>query len=236
MLYGKKQTMGIIAVAIVISLLPAFAHADDLKGLVTKAITEGQSSGYLDETIVAAFSRMTRSTAPVQFMAKRARKLSEECAELEILINQPGVPLKGGGTGTEILGFKLPICLNGSYPTMLQAIDDERRKKELSECSQSIKKGVVKDGFMSAETEFRSCPKFGMVGIFYDGSCKELHPGPSAPVSEFSFDKNGSLTIPMRIPKACLAAKEKNTWQLYFFDRITPKAARVFAGKRPIAW
>lgn len=88
---------------------------------------------------------------------------------------------------------------------------------------------------MEGSTEFRGCPKGGVVGIFYDGTCQDLNPGPPATVKEFDFDKHGSLSIPMKMPKSCLSAKE-NKWQLYLFEKSNPEAVKVLLGYRPISW
>jgi hypothetical protein len=71
-----------------------------------------------------------------------------------------------------------------------------------------------------------------MVGTFYDGTCKELRPGKDAEVREYSSNKEGSLSIQMKLPKSCIA--KENKWQLYFFERLTPKSPRVLVGKRNI--
>ena len=234
MLSGKYRTLCLLLSISMLASLSFESIADDLKTLVSKAITDGESIGYLDKDVSAMIMHQTKSKEPVQFIAKRARKLSNECAELEILVNQPGVPMKDGKTGTTILMFKLPICLNGSYPEMLQALDDERKKKELSQCSQSIKKGAANDGFVEGVTEFKGCFKYGMVGTIYDGTCMEFHPGKNAEVKEFSFNKDGNLSIQMKLPKSCL--EKENKWQLYFFERATQKSPRVLVGNRPISW
>lgn len=232
MQYGK-QTAGL---ALILALTgPVITHAADLKGLVTEAIINEKSTGYLDEPVGKLFTIYTKSKSPVQFMARRIEKYSDRCAKLDILINQPDAPMDSGEIGTFLLRFQLPICLDGTYPEILKAIDDERMKQEMAQCQQSVVKGVTKDGFMNGSINFKSCPKNGVVGIFYAGSCKELNPGKYSPVKEFDFDDNGVLSIKMAIPKSCLTEKS-NPWQLVFFEKSTPKAAKVMIGKRVVNW
>lgn len=232
MQYGK-QTAGLVLLLTL--TVPTITHATDLKGLVTEAIVNEKSTGYLDEPVGKLFTVYTKSKSPVQFMAKRIEKYSDRCAKLDILINQPDAPMDSGENGTFLLRFQLPICLDGTYPEILKAIDDERMKQEMAQCRQSVVKGVTKDGFMSGSLDFSSCPKGGVVGIYYAGKCKDLNPGKYGIVKEFDFDDKGALSIKMAIPKSCLAEKS-NPWQLVFFEKSAPKAAKVMIGQRVVNW
>ena len=223
-----------LALAVAIMAVPAVGFAVDLKSLMTEAITKEKSSGYLDPEVAKLFTPYTKSNAPVQLMAKRIETYSERCAKLDILINQPNAPMANGEKGVFLLRFQLPMCLDGTYPAMLKSLDDERKKHEASQCSQSVKNGVVKDGFMNSLITFKNCPSNGVVGIFYDGSCKDLNPGPTSVVREYNFDEQGTAFIKILTPQSCLKAKS-NAWQLFLFERPNPKAGKVMIGKRVIS-
>ncbi len=141
-----------------------------------------------------------------------------------------------GKTGPLNLFFKLPICIDGSYPATLKMADDERKNKEMKACKQSVLKGSVKDGFETGSINFNGCPKNGEIGIFYDGACKELNPGSNSAVKEFKLDTQGALSIQMLIPQQCLKSGVSNKWRLYFFERRGATYPKEVIGNRSIAW
>ena len=221
--------------ALAFSLMPTLALGDNLKTMIMTAITEGKSTGYLDDDLVKGFASQTKSNEPVQINMERIQKYSDKCAELAIMTSQPGVPQKDGKMGVANLMFKLPICLDGSYPESLASMDTERKKAAMDKCRQTTRKGRVKNGFMEGSIDFNNCPQNGVVGIFYDGTCSDLGPGPTAIVKEFKIDEKGSLSIKMAIPKSCISAKV-NKWQLYIFERRALMMPKELAGVRPVFW
>lgn len=122
-----------------------------------------------------------------------------------------GSSSKGWEDGSGQSDVQLPICLDGSYPESLASMDTERKKAAMDQCRQTTRKGRVKNGFMEGSIDFNNCPQNGVVGIFYDGTCSDLGPGPAAIVKEFKIDEKGSLSIKMAIPKSCISAKV-NKW------------------------
>ena len=153
------------------------------------------------------------------------------------MTGQAGVRDAKGKTGILNLAFKLPICIDGTYPESVKALDEERRKPAFKKCRQTVVHVDAKGGFTQGSIEFKNCPANGVVDLFYDGSCEELNPGPNAVVKEFKFDGNGSLSIQMMIPKSCMEkSKTINKWQLYIFERRALMYPKELVGIRPVFW
>lgn len=225
-------------VFLAVCLAAAPANAEDLKSMVVAAIKDGKSSGYLDAETAAKFGAQTKSKKPVMITFERIEQYSENCAMIAVMAGQADVRDNAGKPGIFNLMFKLPICTDGSYPTLLQTRDEERHKSVMKDCHQTVHHGAVKDGFVQGEINFSSCPKNGVVDLFYDGTCKELHPGPNAVVKEFIIDEEGALSIKMLIPVACIkkSKPEINKWRLHIFERQQPMYPKELAGIRPVFW
>ncbi len=91
--------------ALAFSLMPTLAFGDNLKTMIMTAITEGKSTGYLNDDLVKGFASQTKSNEPVQINMERIQKYSDKCAELAIMTSQPGVPQKDGKMGVANLMF-----------------------------------------------------------------------------------------------------------------------------------
>ena len=76
-----------------------------MKTMIMTAITEGKSTGYLNDDLVKGFASQTKSNEPVQINMERIQKYSDKCAELAIMTSQPGVPQKDGKMGVANLMF-----------------------------------------------------------------------------------------------------------------------------------
>lgn len=217
---------------------PVVANATNLRTLMTEAIVNGKSSGELDPKLVDLFATQTKSKEPVKINVERINQYNKDCAELAVMTSQKLADDKDGKPQILNLMFKLPLCTNGKYPAMLEAEEKRHNEEVMNQCKQSVRKGKIKGGFEEGSIEFKNCPKNGVVGIFYDGTCKDLGPGPNAPVKEFNLDKNGELSIQMMIPQSCIKAfkAEKNTWKLFIFERKFPEYPRTFTGSRVISW
>lgn len=208
-----------------------------LKELIVAAIKDGKSSGYMDESMTAIFAVQTKSKEPIKIDIERLRQFDDRCAELGVVTHQAGVRDANGKPGFYRMQFKLPICIDGSYPEFLRKEDEERKKAELKKCRQTVVKGSSKDGFMGGAIEFKGCPANGIVGIFYDGQCQKLGPGPNALVKEFNFNQQGDLSIQMAIPQACVGAKPTvNKWQLYIFEKQNATAPKQLVGIKQVYW
>jgi hypothetical protein len=131
----------------------------------------------------------------------------------------------------------LPICVDGTYPKDLQAIDTERKKSELSSCKESIVHGVTHDGYISGKIEFNNCPKNGAARLYYSGTCKELGAGQTATIKEFPFDKNGHLSIQLLLPKVCVNKKKStNKWEVALFERQQTFFPKEMIGTNNVSW
>lgn len=236
---GNKFILSLAAL-----MMPLVAMAQDpnmgngMKELLVQAIKEGKASGYMDPSMSAMFAVQTKSMEPIQIDIERLRQFDDRCAELGVVTHQAGVKDDQGKPALYRMQFKLPICVDGSYPEFLKKEDGERKSAILKKCKTTTSGGPVKDGFENGSINFSGCPAGGVVGIFYDGTCKELGPGPSAAVKEFRFDKQGKLSIQMQMPLVCLVKNDKkiNKWQLYIFEKQNAMMPKQLAGIKSIFW
>jgi hypothetical protein len=225
---GSKYILALLLIMPTLSLAETDSNmGNGMKELIVQAIKEGKASGYMDSSISAMFAKQTKSHEPIRIDIERLRQFDDRCVELGVVTHQAGVRDDKGKPGFYRMQFKLPICIDGSYPEFLKAEEEERKKASLKNCRQAVVKGASRDGFVNGSIEFQGCPSNGVVGIFYDGTCKELGPGPDAPVKEFRFDKQGALSI---------KTVSVNKWQLYIFEKQNAMMPKQLEGIKSVFW
>jgi hypothetical protein len=235
---GNKPTVVVLALLL---FVPAVASGADIKEMIINAIVNGSSSDYLDDHMTKIITMQTKNNAPVQINIKRIHQYSSKCAELEVTAIQGDAIDVAKKKGNFNITFTLPICVDGSYPEAHKQLEDERKKSDMDKCRQTVQKGKMKDGFMEGSIDFNNCSKNGAVRIFYDGTCKEMHPGPDAVVKEFKVDEKGGVSIKMLIPQSCLNSKSSpvaiNKWQVFLYERkLPPPFPNGLIGNRPVFW
>ena len=91
------------------------------KGLVQKALAEGESKGWITGPLAQGFNKqlgLTQAQDKVYSTWKRLKKFDSDCGRFTLVLEQPGMVAKGkdGKDHPARFGIDINICADGSPP------------------------------------------------------------------------------------------------------------------------